>query len=51
MTGAVLVWHDWLDEQLYPQRYPVAGPATCRPDAYAAGRPELAQPGERACDD
>jgi uncharacterized iron-regulated membrane protein len=25
LTGSALVWHDWLDEQINPQRYDVAG--------------------------
>ena len=24
LTGSALVWHDWLDEQVNPQRYPAA---------------------------
>lgn len=46
LTGAALVWHDWIDRQLYPERYPVAGSADLPPSAYAAGALKLAQPGE-----
>jgi uncharacterized iron-regulated membrane protein len=46
LTGAALVWHDWIDRQLYPQRYPAAGPAELPPSAYAKGALKLAQPGE-----
>ena len=47
LTGAALVWHDWIDRQLYPERYPVAGSADLPPSAYAAGALKLAQPGEQ----
>ena len=47
LTGAALVWHDWIDRQLYPERYPVAGSADLPPSAYAAGALNLAQPGEQ----
>lgn len=37
VTGAALVWHDWLDEQLNPQRYAVStGEARLTPSQYAA---------------
>ena len=36
VTGSALVWHDWLDAQLEPQRYQVLGPAELPPSAYAA---------------
>jgi uncharacterized iron-regulated membrane protein len=35
VTGAALVWHDWLDAQLNPARYAVSGPATLPPARYA----------------
>jgi uncharacterized iron-regulated membrane protein len=35
VTGSALVWHDWLDEQLNPDRYAVSGPATLPPARYA----------------
>jgi uncharacterized iron-regulated membrane protein len=47
LTGSALVWHDWLDEQVNPQRYPAAGPAALPPAAYAAAALEFAQPGEQ----
>ena len=36
LTGSALVWHDWLDETLNPQRYAVHGAAALPPSAYAA---------------
>jgi uncharacterized iron-regulated membrane protein len=47
LSGAAIVWHDWLDEQMNPQRYPAAGAAALPPSAYAASALRLAQPGER----
>ena len=47
LTGSALVWHDWLDEQVSPQRYAVSGPATLPPSAYAETATSLAEPGER----
>ena len=47
LTGSALVWHDWLDEQVNPQRYPAAGPAVLPPSQYAAGAAKLMQAGER----
>lgn len=35
VSGSALVWHDWLDAQLNPQRYQVSGPATLPPARYA----------------
>lgn len=35
LTGAALVWHDWLDAKLEPQRYEALGPASLAPSAYA----------------
>jgi uncharacterized iron-regulated membrane protein len=48
VTGSALVWHDWLDETINPQRYEVsAAGAALAPTAYAdAARTALA-PGER----
>ena len=28
LTGSALVWHDWLDAKLEPQRHVALGPAT-----------------------
>ena len=36
LTGAALVWHDWLDAKLEPQRHQAIGPAELPPSAYAA---------------
>src|SRR5215211_5306856 len=47
LSGAALVWHDWLDEQVNPQRHPAAGAATLPPSAYAASALRWAEPGER----
>jgi uncharacterized iron-regulated membrane protein len=47
LTGAALVWHDWIDRQLYPDRYPAAASAGLPPSAYASGAMKLALPGER----
>ena len=46
LTGALLVWHDWLDAQVEPQRYEVIAPATLPVSAYAdAARAQL-KPGQ-----
>jgi uncharacterized iron-regulated membrane protein len=47
LTGAALVWHDWLDETLNPQRYPQAGSAALPASAYAAAALRSARPGEQ----
>ncbi|HYD36756.1 MAG TPA: PepSY-associated TM helix domain-containing protein [Allosphingosinicella sp.] len=37
LTGSALVWHDWLDERVNPQRYAVkGGEPALGPSAYAA---------------
>ncbi len=36
LTGSALVWHDWLDAKLEPQRHQVIGAASLPPSAYAA---------------
>jgi uncharacterized iron-regulated membrane protein len=42
VTGAALVWHDWLDEKLQPQRHQQLGPAELAPSTYAnAARADL----------
>ena len=46
LTGSALVWHDWLDERLNPERV-VTGAASLPPSAYAAEAKRLARPGER----
>ena len=35
LTGSALVWHDWLDAKLEPQRFATLGPAAFPPSAYA----------------
>src|SRR5215203_3761861 len=47
LTGSALVWHDWLDARLEPQRHAVVGPASLPASAYeASARGALAE-GER----
>jgi uncharacterized iron-regulated membrane protein len=46
LTGSALVWHDWLDERLNPERAATAAPSL-PPSAYAAAARSLAAPGER----
>ncbi len=36
LTGSALVWHDWLDARLEPQRHAILGPAQLPASAYAA---------------
>lgn len=47
LTGAALVWHDWLDEQINPQRFPEVAAPLLEPSAYAAAAARIALPGER----
>lgn len=47
VSGAALVWHDWLDETINPQRYAVSGEAALGPAAYAAAARPALGPGER----
>ncbi len=47
LSGAALVWHDWLDEQVNPQRYPKVTSALLAPTAYTEGANKLLKPGER----
>jgi uncharacterized iron-regulated membrane protein len=46
LTGSALVWHDWLEESLNPQREVTAAPSLA-PSAYAAAAGRFAHPGER----
>jgi uncharacterized iron-regulated membrane protein len=46
LTGSALVWHDWLDERLNPERSATAEPRLA-PSVYAAAAQRLAAPGER----
>jgi uncharacterized iron-regulated membrane protein len=47
LSGAALVWSDWLDEQINPQRYPQVSAPLLAPGTYAAAAGKLEQPGER----
>jgi uncharacterized iron-regulated membrane protein len=47
LTGSALVWHDWVDEVVNPQRYAVSGEASLGPAAYAASAQKALKPGER----
>ena len=47
LSGAALVWHDWLDEQINPQRYPKATSTLLAPTAYTGSVNKLLEPGER----
>src|SRR5687768_1727944 len=47
VTGSALVWHDWLDAQLEPQRHQAIGPATLPPSAYVAAANAVLAPEER----
>lgn len=47
LTGAALVWHDWLDEQVNPQRFPEVTAPLLQPSDYAAATARIAEPGER----
>lgn len=47
VSGALLVWHDVLDEAINPQRYAVSGPPALPPSAYAAAARRVLGPGER----
>ncbi|MDQ3143347.1 MAG: PepSY domain-containing protein [Pseudomonadota bacterium] len=43
LTGSALVWHDWLDAKLEPQRHAIIGPAALTPGVYVeAARSVLA---------
>ncbi len=48
LTGSALVWHDWVDEALNPQRHAVSeGASLLSPDAYAAAAGRALPAGER----
>jgi uncharacterized iron-regulated membrane protein len=48
VTGSALVWHDWLDEQINPQRYAVtSSEARLGPGAYADAARGAAGPDDR----
>jgi uncharacterized iron-regulated membrane protein len=47
LTGSALVWHDWLDAKIEPQRYAQLGPASLSASVYATAARSALQPGER----
>jgi len=47
LSGAALVWHDWLDEQVNPQRFPAVSAPLLPANAYAAAAVRFAEPDER----
>jgi uncharacterized iron-regulated membrane protein len=47
LSGSALVWHDWLDAQVNPQRYAVSGPAALPPSHYVAAAEAVLGPDER----
>ncbi len=47
LTGSALVWHDWLDETLNPQRHAVSEPPSLQPSDYARSAAAALAPGER----
>lgn len=46
LTGSALVWHDWLDAQLEPQRHLSYGEAKLLAGRYAAAARQASAPGE-----
>jgi uncharacterized iron-regulated membrane protein len=46
LTGSALVWHDWLDAKLEPQRHQIIAPAALPASAYADAAAKALQPGE-----
>lgn len=47
LTGSALVWHDWLDAQIEPERYASYGEAGLAPSAYARAAQQVISPDER----
>ena len=47
LTGSALVWHDWLDAQLEPQRHARYGEASLPPSDYAEAAKQEIGPDER----
>ena len=47
LTGSALVWHDWLDSKLEPQRFATLGPASLAPAAYADSARSVLADGQR----
>jgi uncharacterized iron-regulated membrane protein len=46
LTGSSLVWHDWLEAKLEPQRHAALGPAALPASAYENSARTALQPGE-----
>jgi uncharacterized iron-regulated membrane protein len=46
LTGSALVWHDWLEAKLEPQRHAAISPARLPASAYVASARTQLQPGE-----
>jgi uncharacterized iron-regulated membrane protein len=47
LTGSALVWHDWLDAKLEPQRHASYGAPALPPSLYAEAAKRVIGPGER----
>ncbi len=47
LTGSALVWHDWLDAKLEPQRHADYGEVRLPPSAYVDAARRVISPGER----
>lgn len=47
LSGSALVWHDWLDGMINPQREAASGEARLGPTAYAAAAQAALGPGDR----
>ena len=47
LTGSALVWHDWLDAKLEPQRHATLGPAELPVAAYETAARKNLRPGEK----
>ena len=47
LTGSALVWHDWLDQRLEPQRHASYGEAALAPAAYADAARNAVEPDRR----
>ena len=47
LTGSALVWHDWLDSKLEPQRYAELGPASLPASAYESAARSALTDGSR----
>jgi len=47
LSGAALVWGDWLNEQINPQRFPDVTAPLLQPSVYAAAASKVARPGEQ----